>query len=163
MKKGKKILLFAIANLFLFVTLFSSATWSWLSEGIGSNSNVISSSNFDFGVEVVKDGKNISVVTDSQYGYLVELENSGIYTITIKLTDTSNAQNGYCKISAMKENSSVQNYYKNVVSQGEPSVLTFNVETKEDNVKLLLIPSFGIASTNSFETNEAYLEIKFNE
>jgi hypothetical protein len=165
MKKTKKlIVLFALANVFLFVLLFSSATWSWLSVGIGSSSNVINLTHFSFDVEVVKDGENINVITGtgSKYGYFVKLESSGKYTITIKLTDASNAQNGYCKISAMNDNSLTKNYYKNIIFQGKLDVLTFEIETKETNVDLLLIPSLGIASTNSFETSEAYLEINFN-
>lgn len=165
MKKGKKlIVLFALANVLLFVLLFSSATWSWLSVGIGSNSNVINSSHFNFDVEVKKGDVNIDVVTGegSQYGYFVKLESSGTYTITINLTEASNAQNGYCKILAKKEGSLTQTYYKNVITQGDLDVLTFKVETFDKDVELLLIPSLGIASTNSFETNEAYLAIKFN-
>jgi hypothetical protein len=164
MKKTKKlIVLFALANVFLFVLLFSSATWSWLSVGIGSDSNVINSSHFNFDVEV-KSSDTGEVVSnkDIDFGCSFNLVNSGTYTITIELTDASNAQNGYCKIIAMKDGSLSQNYFKNVITQGNPDVLSFEVKTLDNNVELLLIPYLGIASTNSFEINEAYLAIEFN-
>ena len=114
MKKGKKlIVLFALANVLLFLLLFSSATWSWISVGTSSDVNVINSSHFNFDVEV-KNSENIEIVaSEDSFGYSFNLENSGKYTITIKLTEKSNAQNGYCKITAIKEGLT-QTYNKNV-------------------------------------------------
>ena len=164
MKKGKKlIVLFALANVLLFVLLFSSATWSWLSAGTSSNVHVINSSHFNFDVEV-KNSENVEIasIDDSDFGDSFNLASSGKYTITIKLTSASNAKNGYCKITAIKDGLT-QTYNKNVVIVGEvEEYLTFEIETKDENVKLSFMPYLGIASTNSFEANETYLEIKFN-
>ena len=161
MKKGKKlIVLFALANVLLFLLLFSSATWSWISVGTSSDVNVINSSHFNFDVEV-KNSENIEIVaSEDSFGYSFNLENSGKYTITIKLTEKSNAQNGYCKITAIKEGLT-QTYNKNVVIQGEvkEEYLTFEIETTSENVKLSFVPYLGIASTNTFEEN---LKIEFN-
>ena len=161
MKKGKKlIVLFALANVLLFLLLFSSATWSWISVGTSSDVNVINSSHFNFDVEV-KNSENIEIVaSEDSFGYSFNLENSGKYTITIKLTEKSNAQNGYCKITAIKEGLT-QTYNKNVVIQGEvkEEYLTFEIETTSDDVKLSFVPYLGIASTNTFEGN---LKIEFN-
>ena len=165
MKKGKKlIVLFALANVLLFLLLFSSATWSWISVGTSSDVNVInSSSHFNFDVEV-KDSENVEIVSNGDnFGYSFNLENSGKYTITIKLTEKSNAQNGYCKITAIKEGLT-QTYNKNVVIQGvfqgeSEEYLTFEIETTSDDVKLSFVPYLGIASTNTFEGN---LKIEFN-
>lgn len=165
MKKGKKlIVLFALANVLLFVLLFSSATWSWLSVGIGSNSNVISSSHFTFDIEVVKDGQNIDVTVNpnNNHDYLVEFETAGKYTVKITIPNTSTASNGYCKIVASKSGSLAQTYYKNVILQGTPNTyLEFEIETKEDNVKFTFVPSIGINTNNSFANNEQFLEIIF--
>ena len=161
MKKGKKlIVLFALANVLLFLLLFSSATWSWISVGTSSDVNVINSSHFNFDVEV-KNSENVEIVaSEDNFGYSFNLENSGKYTITIKLTEKSNAQNGYCKITAIKEGLT-QTYNKNVVIQGEvkEEYLTFEIETTSENVKLSFVPYLGIASTNTFEGN---LKIEFN-
>ena len=161
MKKGKKlIVLFALANVLLFLLLFSSATWSWISVGTSSDVNVINSSHFNFDVEV-KNSENVEIVaSEDNFGYSFNLENSGKYTITIKLTEKSNAQNGYCKITAIKEGLT-QTYNKNVVIQGEvkEEYLTFEIETTSENVKLSFVPYLGIASTNTFEEN---LKIEFN-
>ena len=161
MKKGKKlIVLFALANVLLFLLLFSSATWSWISVGTSSDVNVINSSHFNFDV-TVKNSENVEIVaSEDNFGYSFNLENSGKYTITIKLTEKSNAQNGYCKITAIKEGLT-QTYNKNVVIQGEvkEEYLTFEIETTSDDVKLSFVPYLGIASTNTFEGN---LKIEFN-
>ena len=161
MKKGKKlIVLFALANVLLFLLLFSSATWSWISVGTSSDVNVINSSHFNFDV-TVKNSENVEIVaSEDNFGYSFNLENSGKYTITIKLTEKSNAQNGYCKITAIKEGLT-QTYNKNVVIQGEvkEEYLTFEIETTSENVKLSFVPYLGIASTNTFEEN---LKIEFN-
>ena len=161
MKKGKKlIVLFALANVLLFLLLFSSATWSWISVGTSSDVNVINSSHFNFDVEV-KNSENVEIVaSEDNFGYSFNLESSGTYTITIKLTEKSNAQNGYCKITAIKEGLT-QTYNKNVVIQGEvkEEYLTFEIETTSENVKLSFVPYLGIASTNTFEEN---LKIEFN-
>ena len=161
MKKGKKlIVLFALANVLLFLLLFSSATWSWISVGTSSDVNVINSSHFNFDV-TVKNSENVEIVaSEDNFGYSFNLENSGKYTITIKLTEKSNAQNGYCKITAIKEGLT-QTYNKNVVIQGEvkEEYLTFEIETTSENVKLSFVPYLGIASTNTFEGN---LKIEFN-
>ena len=161
MKKGKKlIVLFALANVLLFLLLFSSATWSWISVGTSSDVNVINSSHFNFDVEV-KNSENVEIVaSEDNFGYSFNLESSGTYTITIKLTEKSNAQNGYCKITAIKEGLT-QTYNKNVVIQGEikEEYLTFEIETTSDDVKLSFVPYLGIASTNTFEGN---LKIEFN-
>ena len=161
MKKGKKlIVLFALANVLLFLLLFSSATWSWISVGTSSDVNVINSSHFNFDVEV-KNSENVEIVaSEDNFGYSFNLESSGTYTITIKLTERSNAQNGYCKITAIKEGLT-QTYNKNVVIQGEvkEEYLTFEIETTSENVKLSFVPYLGIASTNTFEGN---LKIEFN-
>lgn len=161
MKKGKKlIVLFALANVLLFLLLFSSATWSWISVGTSSDVNVINSSHFNFDVEV-KNSENVEIVaSEDNFGYSFNLESSGTYTITIKLTERSNAQNGYCKITAIKEGLT-QTYNKNVVIQGEvkEEYLTFEIETTSENVKLSFVPYLGIASTNTFEEN---LKIEFN-
>ena len=161
MKKGKKlIVLFALANVLLFLLLFSSATWSWISVGTSSDVNVINSSHFNFDV-TVKNSENVLIVaSEDNFGYSFNLENSGKYTITIKLTEKSNAQNGYCKITAIKEGLT-QTYNKNVVIQGKvkEEYLTFEIETTSENVKLSFVPYLGIASTNTFEGN---LKIEFN-
>ena len=164
MKKGKKlIVLFALANVLLFLLLFSSATWSWISVGTSSDVNVINSSHFNFDV-TVKNSENVEIVaSEDNFGYSFNLENSGKYTITIKLTEKSNAQNGYCKITAIKEGLT-QTYNKNVVIQGvfqgeSEEYLTFEIETTSENVKLSFVPYLGIASTNTFEGN---LKIEFN-
>ena len=161
MKKGKKlIVLFALANVLLFLLLFSSATWSWISVGTSSDVNVINSSHFNFDV-TVKNSENVLIVaSEDNFGYSFNLESSGKYTITIKLTEKSNAQNGYCKITAIKEGLT-QTYNKNVVIQGEikEEYLTFEIETTSDDVKLSFVPYLGIASTNTFEGN---LKIEFN-
>lgn len=164
MKKGKKlIVLFALANVLLFILLFSSATWSWISVGTSSDVNVINSSHFNFDV-TVKNSENVEIVaSEDNFGYSFNLENSGKYTITIKLTEKSNAQNGYCKITAIKEGLT-QTYNKNVVIQGvfqgeTEEYLTFEIETTSDDVKLSFVPYLGIASTNTFEKN---LKIEFN-
>ena len=164
MKKGKKlIVLFALANVLLFLLLFSSATWSWISVGTSSDVNVINSSHFNFDVEV-KDSENVEIVSNGDnFGYSFNLESSGKYTITIKLTEKSNAQNGYCKITSIKEGLT-QTYNKNVVIQGvfqgeSEEYLTFEIETTSDDVKLSFVPYLGIASTNTFEGN---LKIEFN-
>ena len=161
MKKGKKlIVLFALANVLLFLLLFSSATWSWISVGTSSDVNVINSSHFNFDV-TVKNSENVEIVaSEDNFGYSFNLENSGKYTITIKLTEKSNAQNGYCKITAIKEGLT-QTYNKNVVIQGKvkEEYLTFEIETTSENVKLSFVPYLGIASTNTFEGN---LKIEFN-
>ena len=165
MKKGKKlIVLFALANVLLFLLLFSSATWSWISVGTSSDVNVINSSHFNFDV-TVKNSENVEIVaSEDNFGYSFNLENSGKYTITIKLTEKSNAQNGYCKITAIKEGLT-QTYNKNVVIQGvfqgdaQEKYLTFEIETTSDDVKLSFVPYLGIASTNTFEGN---LKIEFN-
>lgn len=161
MKKGKKlIVLFALANVLLFLLLFSSATWSWISVGTSSDVNVINSSHFNFDV-TVKNSENVEIVaSEDNFGYSFNLESSGTYTITIKLTEKSNAQNGYCKITAIKEGLT-QTYNKNVVIQGEvkEEYLTFEIETTSENVKLSFVPYLGIASTNTFEEN---LKIEFN-
>ena len=161
MKKGKKlIVLFALANVLLFLLLFSSATWSWISVGTSSDVNVINSSHFNFDV-TVKNSENVEIVaSEDNFGYSFNLESSGTYTITIKLTEKSNAQNGYCKITAIKEGLT-QTYNKNVVIQGEikEEYLTFEIETTSDDVKLSFVPYLGIASTNTFEEN---LKIEFN-
>jgi hypothetical protein len=164
MKKGKKlIVLFALANVLLFLLLFSSATWSWISVGTSSDVNVINSSHFNFDV-TVKNSENVEIVaSEDNFGYSFNLESSGTYTITIKLTEKSNAQNGYCKITAIKEGLT-QTYNKNVVIQGvfqgeSEEYLTFEIETTSDDVKLSFVPYLGIASTNTFEGN---LKIEFN-
>ena len=161
MKKGKKlIVLFALANVLLFLLLFSSATWSWISVGTSSDVNVINSSHFNFDV-TVKNSENVEIVaSEDNFVYSFNLESSGTYTITIKLTEKSNAQNGYCKITAIKEGLT-QTYNKNVVIQGEvkEEYLTFEIETTSENVKLSFVPYLGIASTNTFEEN---LKIEFN-
>ena len=163
MKKGKKIiLLIALANVLVCFLLFSSATWSWLSVGTYSDVNVINSSHFNFDVEV-KNSENVEIVaSEDNFGYSFNLENSGKYTITIKLTEASNAQNGYCKIIATKDESTTKTYYKNVVTKGNISVLTFEVETTDNNIVLSLAPYLGTTSINSFEANESYLAIDFN-
>ena len=163
MKKDKKlIVLFSLVTV-LIVLLFSSATWSWLSVGTYSDVNVINSSHFNFDVEV-KNSENVEIVAneDDNFGYSFNLENSGKYTITIKLTEASNAQNGYCKIIATKDESTTKTYYKNVVTKGHISVLTFEVETTDNNIVLSLAPYLGTTSINSFEANESYLAIDFN-
>ena len=164
MKKGKKlIVLFALANVLLFLLLFSSATWSWISVGTSSDVNVINSSHFNFDV-TVKNSENVEIVSNGDnFGDSFNLENSGKYTITIKLTEKSNAQNGYCKITAINEGLT-QTYNKNVVIQGvfqgeSEEYLTFEIETTSDDVKLSFVPYLGIASTNTFEGN---LKIEFN-
>ena len=163
MKKGKKIiLLIALVNVLVCFLLFSSATWSWLSEGIGTDSNVINSSQFAFDVEVKQGDQIISVENNNQYGYHFNFESKGKYTITIRIADTSTASNGYCKIVAKDENLLIRNYYKNVICRGEVnSVLTFEIETFADGMEFTFIPSIGIASTNSFSDNEGYLAIDF--
>lgn len=163
MKKGKKlILLIALLNVLVCFLLFSSATWSWLSEGIGTDSNVINSSQFAFDVEVKQGDQIIGMEDSTQYGYHFNFSSKGKYTITIKLLDTSTASNGYCKIVAKDENLLIRNYYKNVICQGEvDSVLTFEIETFTDGMEFTFIPSIGIASMNSFTDNEVYLAIDF--
>ena len=165
MKKGKKlILLIGLLNVLVCFLLFSSATWSWLSEGIGTDSNVISSSQFAFDVEVKQGDQIISVENNNQYGYHFNFDGKGKYTVTIKILDTSTASNGYCKIVAKDENLLIRNYYKNVIFQGEVnSVLTFEIETFTDGMEVTFIPSIGIASMNNFADNEAYLAIEFND
>ena len=65
MKKGKKlIVLFALANVLLFLLLFSSATWSWISVGTSSDVNVINSSHFNFDV-TVKNSENVEIVIET--------------------------------------------------------------------------------------------------
>ena len=75
MKKGKKlIVLFALANVLLFLLLFSSATWSWISVGTSSDVNVINSSHFNFDVEV-KNSENVEIVaSEDNFGYSFNLE-----------------------------------------------------------------------------------------
>lgn len=86
MKKGKKlIVLFALANVLLFLLLFSSATWSWISVGTSSDVNVINSSHFNFDVEV-KNSENVEIVaSEDNFGYSFNLENKIVINILLLL------------------------------------------------------------------------------
>lgn len=167
-KRNKKILLLIpLVELLIGFIYFSSATWGWLSGRIDSTSNVISSSTFDINVFVKNDAgddKYIEIDSNNEYGYLVHLDSKGIYTVTITINDQSTAKNGYCKIVANKESHLAQSYYKVVMQQGEINdILTFTIETLQDDVNLLFIPSMGMSTVNSFEADEGYLAINFQD
>ena len=165
-KRSKKLLLLMliIESLFGFI-YFSSTTWSWLSGRIDSSSNVISSSTFDIDVFVLNaagDEKSFEDGITNEYGYLVHLDNKGVYKVTISLDSNSTAKNGYCKIVANKSEHLAQCYYKVISLQGELNdTLTFEIETYQDDVSLLFIPCIGMSTINSFEANEGYLAINF--
>lgn len=165
-KKKKKILIaLGLLQIFIFVICFTSTSFSWLSTGVGSNSNVITSAKFDFNVAVYNESLDNTIVevdSSNEYGYLVLLNTHGTYTVTIAVSSDSTATSGYCKIVANKSGSLTQYYYKTVVLQGETNdYLTFTIETLDDNISLLFIPSLGMAANNSFEANESYLLVDF--
>jgi hypothetical protein len=157
MKKGKKLLLtFVIINVFVLVTLFSSASWSWLSFGIATNTNTISSSHFTFDLNVVENStmENVQVTLnpENNHDYIVNFDNAGIYTIKITIPDISTASNGYCKI-LVYNGLTAKTYFKNIISEGQLDQLEFELDIQTP-VKIIFTPSIGICSQNSFETNE---------
>lgn len=165
-KKKKKILIaFGLLQILIFVICFTSTTFSWLSTSAGSDKNIITASSFDFDVAVEDESLDNTIVevdSSNEYGYLVKLNTHGTYTVTIAINSETTAMNGYCKIVANKSGSLTQYYYKTVILQGKNSdYLTFTIETMDDNVSLLFIPSIGIAANNSFAENESYLLIDF--
>ena len=167
-KKKKKILIiFGLLQVLIFVICFTSTTFSWLSTSTGSDKNIITSAKFDFNVVVYNESLDNTIVevdSSNQYGNLVKLDKNGTYTVTIAISSDSTATNGYCKIVANKAGHLTQYYYKTVVLQGENNdYLTFTIETLDDDVTLLLIPSLGIAANNSFDGNESYLLVDFTE
>ena len=165
-RRKKFLIAFGLIQILIFALYFSSATYAWLSKGIDSEANIISSSTFDINVFVENEAGDMSALevdSTNEHGYLVKLDSKGRYTVTISTSDLSTAKNGYCKIVANKQSCLAQTYYKVVITQGvENNTLTFTIETLQDNVSLLFIPSLGISANNSFETDEAYLSIDFD-
>lgn len=166
-KRKKFLIAFGLIQILIFVLYFSSATYAWLSRGIDSEANVISSSTFDINVFVENEAGNDSEVEidmTNEYGYSVRLDSKGVYKVTISIHDSSTAKNGYCKIVTNKQSCLAQIYYKVVITQGvENDTLTFEIETLQDDVSLLFIPCIGMSATNSFEGDEAYLSIDFDK
>ena len=165
MSKGKKFLLvFVMVNLFVLIIMFSSATWSWLSVGITTDTNTISSSHFTFDMKVVNKSTQeevlVTLSTQNNHDYIVNFDKTGTYTVTITIPNTSTALNGYCKIFA-NNNETTQVYYKNIVSNGEPDKLSFDIVINTVS-QVTFIPSIGICTQNSFELNEG-LVIEFTE
>ena len=164
-KKKKFLLVFLIMQLVITLILFSSASFSWLSEGVGSNANVISSSTFDIDIRVKNETNDdaVSILEASnEFEYLVKLNNKGEYVVSIDLTDASTAKNGYCKIVCNHPSSLTQYYYISVIEGGVNSgTITFKVTTLDDNVTLLFIPSLGISARNDIPTDDSALEIDF--
>ena len=153
----KMLLLIPIIQLVVCFVCFSSATWSWLSDGLESNQSVISSASFDIEVKFENQiaEEAIEMVGEkNEYGYVVSLTDAGTYEITITPTSNSTAKNAYCKIVANRPGSFTQFFYKNIIRNGE--VLdnsTIVVTTRETNVKLLIIPCCGISASDSFYDN----------
>ena len=165
-RRKQFLIAFGLIQILIFALYFSSATYAWLSKGIDSEANIISSSTFDINVFVENEAGDMSALevdSTNEHGYLVKLDSKGRYTVTISTSDLSTAKNGYCKIVANKQTCLAQIYYKVVIIQGvENDTLTFTIETLQDDVSLLFIPCIGMSANNSFEADESYLSIDFD-
>lgn len=92
-------LIISIISILLCIIALCSITYAWFTTNVSSGENVVESSTFALVIEVADGEGNAIAVTDNQDGtHSCTLENTGEYTVVLKMTDDTTASKGYCEI-----------------------------------------------------------------
>ena len=98
-KAFTRLMLTSVLGILLCLTCLCSVTWAWFGADISAKDNKIQSACFDLDI-LVEDGgaARLSPINAVADGREYELREVGIYTVTLKMSASSTASKGYCKI-----------------------------------------------------------------
>jgi len=132
-------LVISVVSILLCIVALCSITFAWFTGSTTSNSNTLSTGNFDLNASVIYNGEKINTVKlDDKI--TCTLADAGTYEITLSMTDDSTVK-GFCLVSYNSSGAQTESIIKEGDDVTNP--FTFKITTTEANTVVTFESKWG--------------------
>ena len=137
-KALSRLVLVSMLGMLILVLCLCSTTWAWFSADVSNGSNTLGSGKFALRFTVRdQDGAEVTILPAADGSSSCVLSKVGVYTVTLQITEDTTVSKGYCMITTNECS------YKTATVKQEMGTFSFSLETRENDLTVLLTPAWG--------------------